>query len=165
MVLLLKNIFSLMESTGCYHFNGLDISQSVGKVPQSVGKVRPLDVQLCKTGARRGFGPCDFCKTGARRGFGLCERSEHLYAVISDCFGKGVFEWGREGWCGGGGVPPKIFFLPKSDEKNCDLDIFGVLKMSKNGFHGQKFGNATFSETDVTESGGFLGEMTPKTPY
>jgi hypothetical protein len=57
------------------------------------------------------------------------------------------------------------FFLPKSDEKNCDLDIFFVQKMSKNGFHGQEFGIATFSKTDVTESGGFLGVRTQKTPY
>ena len=74
--------------------------------------------------------------------------------------------WYWMGWVGGGGGGgPMKFFLPKSDEKNRDLDIFGILKMSKNGFIQESFGIATFSETGVTESGGFLGERTQKTPY
>jgi hypothetical protein len=47
---------------------------------------------------------------------------------------------------GGTITPLQKNFPPKFDEKKTDLDIFGFLKMSKNGFYTKSFGNASFFE-------------------
>jgi hypothetical protein len=43
-----------------------------------------------------------------------------------------------------GGYPPKKNFQPNFDEKKTDLDIFGILKMSKNEIYKKSFGNSNF---------------------
>ena len=44
----------------------------------------------------------------------------------------------------GGGTPPKKNLQPNFDEKKTDLDIFGILKMSKNEIYKKSFGNSNF---------------------
>ena len=57
---------------------------------------------------------------------------------------------------------PQKNFQPNFDQKKTDLDIYWVLKMSKNGFHEKSFGNACFLKHSLRRSGKTLESLEEK---